>query len=300
MRELERKRSSVSMLKRASSVLPAFFLHLKREGVADPRAVTTAHVTSFVRCLKDKTTSRGTPLSPWTVEAYAGTVRVFFSFLQRRGLILWNPVWDLRLPRARRLPRAVLSVSEAARLMTSPPSRKSGLRDRAILELLYASGLRRRECLMLDIADLDLAGRTVWVRHGKGRKQRRVPLSNRAAMALDLYLKEARPAFARDPRECALFLSQKARRLSPVSLAQRLRSYGRRARILHPVSPHDLRHACATHLLRGGADIRHVQKLLGHASIQTTALYTSVACRDLREVIARAHPREQGGRGKRR
>lgn len=290
LEELVTRRSSTSLLARSELVLERLFSHFEEEQVRDLRAVDERHLVSFVHFLL----RREKPLSSWTVAAYVSTVRSFFAWLSKRGKLLRDPALGLRVGAGRRLPRRVLSEREARRLMAAPwPGRKSGLRDLAVLETLYGSGLRLRETTMLDVADLDLREGTLFVRGGKGRKDRLVPLTRRAIVALDLYLRDARPALQRNPREAlALFLSQEARRLSPITLGQRLRRYGRMT-LGRAVSPHDLRHACATHLLQGGADIRHVQAILGHESIETTAIYTKVDASELRRVIERSHPRER-------
>ncbi|MCU0293551.1 MAG: tyrosine-type recombinase/integrase [Thermoanaerobaculaceae bacterium] len=170
-----------------------------------------------------------------------------------------------------------------------------GQRDRAILELLYGTGIRSAECRRLDVTDVQLCEATLLVRDGKGRKDRLLPLPGRAAAALELYLSEARPQLVADSREAALFVSvvRPHRRLGPAGLERLVRCYGRNARLPRPVSPHLLRHACATHLLKGGADVHHVQVLLGHRRLDTTALYTRVEISDLQAVVRRAHPRER-------
>jgi integrase/recombinase XerD len=178
--------------------------------------------------------------------------------------------------------------------MVAPfPYSTIGKRDRAVLELLYGTGLRVGEASRLDVPDLDLREGVLLVRNGKGRKDRVVPVPGRAAAALDVYLLEARPDLARlyDP---ALFLSTFGVRLGAPGMRLMIKKHGRA--IGARLTPHTLRHTCATHLLRGGADIRHVQELLGHRSLATTALYTRVAIADLRAVIARSHPRESDWR----
>ena len=149
------------------------------------------------------------------------------------------------------------------------------------------------------MTDVDLGQALLFVRDGKGKKDRIVPLAVRAALALVAYLCDGRPEIAKDAREAALFLSTLGRRLSRTQLHAMLRTHADAARLSH-VSPHALRHAYATHLLRGGASVRHVQELLGHRSLQTTALYTRVDVEDLRRVIDRAHPRERAFRRKRK
>ena len=173
--------------------------------------------------------------------------------------------------------------------MAAPfPGSSIGKRDRAILELLYGAGIRLGEAVRADVSDLDLRQGLLLVRNGKGKKDRVVPVGGRAALALGTYLADVRPELVKR-LESALFLSRDGARLSKIGLQAMVKRHGQ-AIGLH-VSPHTLRHTCATHLLRGGADIRHVQELLGHRSLQTTALYTRVAIEDLRQVLARAHPR---------
>jgi len=201
------------------------------------------------------------------------------------------------IPTASPLPRVGVSEGQAARLMEAPPQEtNTGKRDRAILETLYGMGLRRGECARLDVADVDLAAGTLLVRDGKGRKDRMVPVPGRAAAALSVYLRDVRRQLVVNPHEPALFLTAWwGKRLSEVSLSFLLRRHAQVAGIAN-VHPHALRHACATHLLRGGADVRHVQAILGHKKLQTTSLYTRVVIEDLRQVVSRAHPRERACR----
>jgi site-specific recombinase XerD len=169
-----------------------------------------------------------------------------------------------------------------------------GLRDRAILEVLYGTGIRLSECVRLDLQDVDLSGSALVIRDGKGRRDRKVPLTGRAAVALDVYLREARPALGPSGKEGAIFVSWRtAGRLTKEGVQIVVRRRGRLAGIPGPLGPQALRHSCATHLLEGGADIRHDQELLGHKHVQTTTVYTRVELKDLREVVERSHPRER-------
>jgi integrase/recombinase XerD len=228
-------------------------------------------------------------------------VRRFFAWLLDRGVIFENPAHDLSAPKAALLPRRVLSENEARRLMNAPSRWDvSGRRDRAVLEVLYGCGLRRGECLRLDVTDLDLGQELVLVRSGKGKKDRMVPLTGQAVSALDLYLRESRPELVKDGCERALFLGKHGRRIGPTCLYRLLATHARAARLRGAIFPHALRHTYATHLLKGRASIRHVQELLGHQSLQATALYTRVAIEDLREVLDRCHPRERLWRRRRR
>jgi integrase/recombinase XerD len=298
---LEMRRYSAALITRAGRVLPRLAVALARQGVSDVRAVNEAHLVAFARELAASRTRYGRSPEPSTQHAYLAVVCRYFAFLERRGLVLRDPSSAIVLPKPHALPRVVLSVAQARRLVTAPArpnprwwAEAVAIRDRAILELLYGVGLRLGECLRLETADLDLFEGRLWVRNGKGRKDRVVPFSGRAAAALDAYLRTSRPLLARDPRVNALFLEcQRGRALSRSALVVLLRTKARAAGLAVRVSAHVLRHSCATHLLKGGAQVRHVQELLGHASIESTALYTRVAVADLASTIARAHPRER-------
>jgi site-specific recombinase XerD len=292
---LRARRLSVSVFMAAERELPRLFRFLGEAHVRDVRRVTEAHVVGFAAQLARTTTRRGTVLSLSSQATAVSTVKTFFAFLWRGGVILTDPAREVPLPRRDSLPRGALTETQARRLMNSPERwTVVGRRDAAILELLYGAGLRLGECARLDLGDLDLSRGILLVRDGKGKKDRVVPIAGQAARALDLYLREARPELVRDAREAALFLTARGRRIGGPGMRAML---GRRAAGLgFAVSPHVLRHACATHLLEGGADIRHIQKLLGHARLTSTARYTKVSAKALRGVIERAHPRERVGR----
>lgn len=220
-------------------------------------------------------------------------VRGLHRFAAREGLVPTDAASAVRPPAPpRRLPKAlpvddVLAIIEAAGFDQTPRA----LRDRALLELLYGTGARISEAVGLAVDDLDLASAAV-VLHGKGGKDRLVPLGQYARQALDAYLVRGRPALAAAGRgTAALFLNNRGGRLSRQSAWAALRNAADRAGLTTEVSPHTLRHSFATHLLDGGADVRVVQELLGHASVTTTQIYTMVTVERLREVYAAAHPR---------
>jgi site-specific recombinase XerD len=267
---------------------------LAEEGIQDLRAVSEAHLVAYARRLSARTSERtGRKLSL----AYRGNIlqrlRSFFSHLHERGRILLDPGAQLHLPKPDRLPPPVPPARAIERLIHAPGSfTVMGLRDTTVLELLYGAGLRVSECARLDLRDVDLARRLLLVRNGKGRKDRFVPIGGRAASALDGYLRHSRPELVRDPGEPALFLSRyRGGRLGSLGLQRVVKRHAASVGLM--LSPHGLRHACATHLLRGGADVRHVQELLGHREITTTALYTRVVMEDLKRALKRAHPRER-------
>jgi integrase/recombinase XerD len=230
-----------------------------------------------------------------TLAAEASVLRSFFAWLARRRVVLFDPAETLVLgDRTEPLPKTVLTESEVQALLVAPGRGAVGLRDRAILETLYSTALRRAELVGLDLYDLDAAGELVRVRQGKGRKDRYVPVGAHALEALRRYIHQARPELAATPKEPALFVAAVTRRrLRVKTLNWIVRRHGEAAGLEKRVTPHVLRHTCATHLLQGGADLRHVQAILGHASIATTQVYTRVAVEDLAAVHRRHHPRRR-------
>jgi site-specific recombinase XerC len=196
-------------------------------------------------------------------------------------------------------PRSPEPGPEPAARLDPDPFTVRGKRDRAVLELLYGTASRVGECERLDLPDVDLLRGQLFVRLGKGRKDRVVPVVGRAAAALDVCLRDSRPEAVHDPRERALFLTTRGTRLPVKRIEDLVRSHAKAAGITVRVTPYTLRHGCATHLLQNGADVRHVQKLLGHACVNTTAIYTHVAPEDLRRAVEKAHPRERRWRRRR-
>jgi site-specific recombinase XerD len=232
--------------------------------------------------------------APSTIARKLAALRGLFRTQVEAGARADNPAELLSSPkRAQRLPR-VLKPDEVATLLdTIPATTPLEVRDRALFELAYASGLRAEELVSLDVESIDFDAETVRV-HGKGGRTRIVPAGEYALRALERYLLRARPALATDGG-CGLFLSKSGRRLSTSDVRRRLRSWARQAAAQTPAladaHPHALRHSFATHLLEGGADLRAIQELLGHATISTTQVYTRVESGRLRSAYARAHPR---------
>jgi integrase/recombinase XerD len=219
-------------------------------------------------------------------------VRRFFAWMERRGHVDANPAAKLELPRVeKRLPRGILSVEEAEAVLAQPDvGSPRGLRDRAILETLYATGVRRQELAALTVDDVDLRGAVIAVREGKGKKDRLLPLSERAAAWLSKYLEEARPRLIRKHDPGRLFLGRWGQPLGEMHLGKLVRVYVSAASLGKEGSCHMFRHTMATLMLEGGADIRYVQQMLGHATITSTEIYTHVALRKLKEVHAASHP----------
>jgi site-specific recombinase XerD len=230
-------------------------------------------------------------LAPATVARKLAAVRSLHDHLVRAQGAAQNPGELLPSPkRGSRLPRVLGPDQIAALLDRVPASGPLEVRDRALLELAYACGLRAEEIVNLDLDSPDFESEALRVT-GKGSKTRIVPMGEPAQRALERYLQAARPALAANGQEPALFLSRRGRRLSPSDVRRRLERWVREAAVAGHVSPHTLRHSFATHLLEGGADLRSIQELLGHASVSTTQVYTRVEPQRLRREYARSHPR---------
>ena len=248
----------------------------------------------------------GRPRSTATRNHFISALRLFFRHLTERGFFLSSPAEVLVSGRtSSKLPQ-ILTLKEMLSLLAAVPvTDVLGQRDRAALEVLYGAGLRVNEFLMLDLQDLCFAESFLRVRHGKGQKQRVLPLTEEALLCLKDYLEYSRPVLAtgkrggkkRDLRKHAqaLWLSQEGARWSAASVREALTKYGKKAGIKKKVYPHLLRHSCATHLLQGRADIRHIQILLGHEKLSTTQKYTHLNHKDLQDCINRHHPRSLFG-----
>ena len=266
--------------------------YLDELGIESLDAVTEATVTSFLVRLREGDKDHPA-LSSTSAARTVVAVRGFHKFAVRDGLATSDPAASVKPPSpAKRLPKALpLSDVEAILEAAGSAGTTLALRDRALLEVLYGTGARISEAVGLDIDDLDTVDGTVLLR-GKGSKERLVPVGSYALEAVDAYLVRGRPELvAAGSGTAALFLNARGGRLSRQSAWAVLVRTAERAGVTKDVSPHTLRHSVATHLLDGGADVRVVQELLGHASVTTTQVYTLVTVDNLREVFATAHPR---------
>ena len=229
--------------------------------------------------------------SPATLSRRMAAIRSFYGYLATAGLLKKNPLADMESPRpARKLPH-VLSIGEVERLLSQPKGLDPvSLRDKAIIELLYATGLRVSEVISLNLGDINLENgflRCI----GKGSKERLVPVGDIALKALEEYLKKGRSKLTGRKSISALFLNQHGRRLTRQGIWKILKKYAGLAGIKTKLTPHTLRHSFATHLLECGADLRSVQEMLGHTDISTTQIYTHLTAKRLKEVYKRTHPR---------
>ncbi len=264
-----------------------------QHGLADWKDLDHGHVRAFAA------RSHAGGLSPTSIQRRLSAVRSFYVFLQREGLCGNNPALDVRAPkRAKRLPRT-LDADQMARVLEKPttlpgdPNESLGIRDLAIMELLYSSGLRLAELVGLDLGALDLADRTVRVT-GKGNKGRIVPVGTKAIAALRLWFSE-RGGLAK-PDEAAVFVGRNGRRLGARAIQLRLAAIARARGVPVKLHPHLFRHSFATHLLESSHDLRGVQELLGHADISTTQVYTHLDFQHLAHIYDQAHPRARRSR----
>ncbi|BCW62640.1 site-specific tyrosine recombinase XerD [Paenarthrobacter sp. MSM-2-10-13] len=272
---------------------------LAAQGVDQPGNITRHHVTAFVQALSDGSDG-GAVLGVRSAARTVVAVRGLHKFWALEGTTTADPASDVHPPMpGKRLPKAI-SVGEVTRILEAAGSDSAtGLRDRALLEFLYSTGARISEAVGLDVDDVsleDTGGDPAIVRlFGKGSKERLVPLGSYGARAVGAYVVRGRPLLASKGKGTpALFLNARGGRISRQSAWTILKTAAEKANITKDVSPHTLRHSFATHLLEGGADVRVVQELLGHASVTTTQVYTLVTADTLREVYAAAHPRALG------
>lgn len=275
-------------------ILRHFLNYLTQKQITDLRAVTGSVIEEYFIYLKtDHRTPRGNLLSASAYGQYIRTVTGFFKWLESTGQIFMVPAFQQpAIPKERKLPKVILTEAEAIQILEScPVDTQIGLRDRALLELLYATGIRRRELVNLNLEDFSLEERELMIVKGKGLKSRLVPVGDYAAKFMEAYLTLVRPWLARSPAEKALFLSAtNGQRISSSTIRHIVRKAVAKSRIDKPVSPHTFRHSVATHLLRNQADLRHIQALLGHASLRTTEVYTHLVLNDLKQVIKKSHP----------
>jgi site-specific recombinase XerD len=280
-----RRRGMAEKTRRAYGVDLGQFALWSTTQAIDPAAVAPRDLRRYAAVLS------GRDAVAATVARKLAALRAFFRTLREHGQISQNPADLVASPkRPRTLPKVLRPDELAALLDRIPASTPLEQRDRALFEVAYACGLRAEELVNLDASSVDFDAEQLRV-EGKGSKTRIVPAGEPALRAVARYLERARPALAAGDNEPALFLSKSGRRLSTSDVRRRLRVWARQAAVQGGISPHSLRHSFATHLLEGGADLRAIQELLGHASISTTQIYTRVESARLKSAYARSHPR---------
>jgi len=264
----------------------------EERGVRNACDVTKPLLERYQRHLYHLKKRDGNPLSFRTQYARLVPVKSLFKWLCRCNRLLFDPASGIELPKwDKRLPRHVLTASEAESVLDQANAATSlGLRDRALLETLYSTGMRRAELTNLRLYDIDRERGTIMVRQGKGKKDRMLPIGERALAWIEKYLAESRPLLASPPDDGRLWLNAIGEPLIPSGVGEIVRNYVTAADIGKLGSCHMFRHTCATLMLEGGADIRYIQAMLGHASLETTEIYTQVSIRKLKEIHRATHP----------
>jgi integrase/recombinase XerD len=285
-------------IKGIRSSLKNFVRFLEAENLADLEELTGQALEEYRSELSFCLTAKGTPLARSTQIQILCNVKGFTAFLKAKDYLFQDPAESLTvLSQPQRLPKAILNAKEIARLMAAPDMRTArGYRNRIILEILYDTGIRRAELSDIKLAGLDLAGGYIRI-NGKGDKDRVVPVSARVCELIQNYLLFVRPAMVQGEDSGHLVVNRWGERLDPNGVWAVVHRCVKLAGIKKRVSTHSLRHSCATHMLKNGAPVRHIQEMLGHASINTTQIYTRVTINDLKQIHARFHPSETLSKG---
>lgn len=292
LESLRIRNRSEATIRNAEVHLRFFISWAAERSIARPADVTKPMIDRYQRALFYFRRDEGRPLSFTTQHAMLSHLKLFFRWLVRQNYLLHNPASEIELPKVeKRLPKFVLTANEADRVLALPDvTTPVGIRDRAMLEVFYSTGMRRSELIRLTIYDLDADRGTVMIRQGKGKKDRLVPIGDRAVAWLEKYLRDVRPQLVVEPDEGVIFLNYAGEPFAPDGLTQLVKSYVLAAGIGKTGSCHLFRHTMATLMLEGGADIRFVQEMLGHARLETTQIYTNVAIKKLKEIHSATHP----------
>ncbi len=290
--DLEMRNYSAHTVRNLHANLRVFLVWCHERGLATPAEISPEVLKRYQRRLYHHRKSNGQRLSFSAQRQRLSAVKRLYRWLLKERVVDWNPADTVDLPKVeQRLPKAVLSVREAERVLAQPDlSTPIGIRDRAILETLYSTGIRRQEAVDLDLYSVDAEGGVLTVRQGKGKKDRMIPIGRRALEWIGRYLDEVRPELVMEPDDGALFLTVNRARFSPERMSLLVRQYVAAANLGKEGSCHLFRHTMATLMLEGGADIRFIQAMLGHSSIEATQVYTRVAIRKLKEVHELSHP----------
>lgn len=278
--------------------LRAFAAWVEERGLTKAEEVTRAVLERYQGYLTRYRKKSGEPLTFRSQHIQLSALRLFFKWLARERYITHNPASELELPRlGRRLPKAAMTVDETETVLALPDiTSPLGLRDRAILEVFYSTGIRRSELAHLTLPDLDFGRGVLFINLGKGNKDRFVPIGNRAAAWVKKYIEEARPRLMIG-ETLALFLNVDGKGIDPLYLTERIRQYLAQSGIQKKGGCHLFRHTTATLMLEGGADIRYIQQMLGHADLSSTQVYTHVAIQQLKAVHELTHPAKMNAEG---
>jgi integrase/recombinase XerD len=287
---------SETTIKNQRSHLGRFANFLEGQDVTDAAALTREVIEQYMDELSWAVTRRGKPMKLETRNVQLWSIKSFCRWLLSSDRVAIDP--SEKVPYARKsdtLPKSILTTRDMEKLLAAPSSQSViGFRDRVVLELLYSTALRVNELIQLDVGDLDLCGGDVRVKLGKGSRDRVAPAGRLACELTESYLREIRPQLLEkcgNAKEEALILSQYGNRLGRAGIAKLIDKHAKAAGIKERVTPHTFRHSCATHMLRGGANVRHLQEMLGHKQLTSTEVYTRVTITELKEVHKKFHPR---------
>jgi len=288
----EVKGYSKDTIKRRLSALRRFIVWCDERGINDPKEVTKPILERYQRYLYYYRKRDGEPLTFSSQHVILTPIKTFFKWLTKENHILYNPASELELPqKPKRLPKTVLHVDDVTAILNQPDvTTDEGIRDRAMLEVLYSTGIRRAELAHLSLYDVDARRGTLMIREGKGNKDRLIPIGQRALAWIEKYQHDVRPALVARRDEHTLFLTREGQPFRRGALSNRIKRYIDKAGIDVQGSCHLFRHAMATHMLENGADIRFIQAMLGHADLNTTQIYTRVSIDKLKEIHAATHP----------
>jgi len=275
--------------------LNRFFRYLRENNIQEIAAVTKDTVSDYQIHLYEEINFKGQPNSVSHQNNKLKAVKSLFRFLAENDYLVGDPAKDIAYAKEpQRLPRSILTQSEAKKVLHAPDTKTVlGYRDRTILEVLYSTGIRKEEINNILLTDVDYNEGYIRINCGKGKKDRVVPLGKIACRYLENYIKAVRPSLIRNPYNNHLFLSCKGNRLSKNMVWEIVKRSAKDAKLKKNISPHTFRHTCATLMLRNNANIRHIQELLGHASLDSTQVYAAVSITDLKAVHAKCHPREK-------
>lgn len=294
---------AASSIKRVDTYMKYFVEFLAKNMVNDIGQVTVDTISKYQMHLYNNPGIKGRVLGINSQRDILVGLRSFFRFLLKKGYLMYDPANALEIPKCPdRLPRGIMTKKEINRILSQPDvETPHGLRDKAMLELFYSCGIRYGELKNLRMMDIDLSNREVRINNGKGGKDRVVPAGEIACKYVEEYLRSARPALVKEAESWIkekldtdiLFVNRNGKKYDHSSINRNIRMYVAKAKVRKHISSHCFRHTCATHMLKSGANIRHVQEMLGHGSLSTTQIYTRVEVGDLKRVHRKCHPREQ-------
>lgn len=283
---------SKDTLKRRESALRRFIHWCDERELDQPQDITKPILERYKRHLYYYRKPNGEPLSIGSQSVMLTPIKTFFKYLSKENHILYNPASELEIPKKpKRLPKTILHKDDIEQIInTTDIETVSGIRDRAIIETLYSTGMRRMELVNLTIYDIDRRRGAVWIRQGKNQKDRIVPIGGRASSWIDAYQHNARPELITHINEEKLFINDYGSAFQRDALSSLVKRYLNKANITVTGSCHLFRHACATHMLENGADIRYIQQMLGHEDLNTTEIYTQVSIDKLKDIHTATHP----------